>query len=178
MTAPRDFRWSGAPDPDTGTAPLAPTPAAGDVPALLAEAAAWCADTTRALRAGLVADLAEALRRAAELHKIDAFMVHTSERARDEARRDQLAAEAQRDDARRERDTLHHELDALRDDVERLLAAECPADAPCPRLRATADERDRLARRLRAVGAIAQGARFRLDPDGDGDGAPCGWTSR
>lgn len=131
MTAPRDFRWSGAPDPDTGTAPLAPTPAAGDVPALLAEAAAWCADTTRALRAGLVADLAEALRRAVELHRLDAFMVHAADRARDEARRDQLAAIAERDEARR--------------------------------------DRDRLARRLDAVGAIARGARYKFDPDADAE---------
>lgn len=144
MTAPedkpRDWRWSGAPDLDTGAVPLAPTAAADDPRALLAEAAAWCADTTRALRAGLVADLAEALRRAAELHKIDAFMVHAADRARDEARRDQFAAEAERDNARR--------------------------------------DRDRLARRLDAVGAIARGARFRLDPDADDAPGPDGRAAR
>ena len=113
--APRDFRWADAPrpDPDTGRAPLAPTPAADDPDALLAEATAWCADTTLALRSALVADLAEALRRAIELHKLDVFMVHTSDRARDEARRDQLAALAERDDARRERDDARRERDGL-----------------------------------------------------------------
>lgn len=102
MTAPCDRRRFGAPDPDpvTGRAPLAPTAAADDVPALLAEADAFCAGWERAtLRLALVADQSLVIRR--------------------------LLAE--RDEARR--------------------------------------DRDRLARRLRAVGAIAHGARFRLDPD-------------
>lgn len=113
MTAPRDWRWQGAPDPVTGIAPLSPTPAADDVPALLAEADAFCAEWERAtLRLALVADQSLVIRR--------------------------LLAE--RDEARR--------------------------------------DRDRLARRLAAVGAIAHGARFWLDPDADPDDGPCGWTSR
>lgn len=66
MTAPRDFRWQDAPrpDPDTGRAPLAPTAAADDVPALLAEADAFCADSERAaLRLALIADQSAVIRR-------------------------------------------------------------------------------------------------------------------
>lgn len=151
MTAPRDWRWADAPrpDPDTGRVPLAPTPAAADVPALLAEADAFCAEWERAsLRVALVADQslvirrlldrcdaqAEALRRADELHKLDAFMVHTADRARDEARRDQLAAVAERDDARR--------------------------------------DRDGLASRIQGMVAIGHGARYRLTPESDAGEPP------
>ena len=72
---------------------------------------------------------------------------------------------AERDDARRE-------LDALRDDVELLMAAECPPDAPCPRLRAVAADRDRLARRIQGMVAIGHGARYRLTPEPDAGDAP------
>lgn len=61
---PRDWRWAGAPDPDTGAVPLAPTPAADDPHALLAAARAWNADRTKPLRSGLVVDLEHALGRA------------------------------------------------------------------------------------------------------------------
>lgn len=60
--------WPATPDleadADTLPSPPCPSPAALDVPALLAEAAAWDADRRQSLRAGLVTDLAEALRRA------------------------------------------------------------------------------------------------------------------
>lgn len=66
LTVPRDWRWADAPrpDPDTGTTPFAPTAAADDVPALRAEARAWCADPAASLRSAIVADLEHALGRA------------------------------------------------------------------------------------------------------------------
>lgn len=70
----RDWRWADAPrpDPDTGTVPLGPTPAADDPWTLLAEAWAWSADRTKPLRSGLVVDLAHALRRALAEQDADA----------------------------------------------------------------------------------------------------------
>lgn len=113
MPAERDWRWDDAPrpDPDTGRLPLAPTAAAHDLPALRAEARAWCADPARTLRSAIVADLEHAL------------------------------------------------------------------GAALARAEAAERDRDRLARRLRAVGAIARGARV-PDELADADPGPCGWTAR
>lgn len=129
---PRDFRWQDVPRPDpvTGIAPLAPTAAADDVPALLAEADAWCADRALPLRSALVADLAAALREMQE-------------------DRDQALAQV------------------------RWIADKALAERDAARA-----ERDRLARRIQAIVAVANGARAVAPDDEAPDDPPCGWNSR
>lgn len=134
VSVSRDFRWDDAPrpDPDAGTVPLAPTSAADDPDALETEASAWCADPARALRSGLVADLAEALRRERTLCETacECSREHIAEirRLRDE--RNQAVSE--RDEARDQRDRLARRLRNVVRNVRAVLdgsSAVVPPDA-------------------------------------------------